>query len=34
LHLLARRELLFERFRSLWQAQASKGTWAALERAR
>jgi len=32
-HLLARRELLFERFRSLWQEQASKGTWAALERA-
>ena len=32
-HLLARRELLFERFRSLWQAQSSKGTWAALEQA-
>jgi CHAD domain-containing protein len=32
-HLLARRALLFERFRDLWQAQASKGIWAALERA-
>ena len=31
-HLLARRALLFERFRDLWQAQASNGTWAALER--
>ena len=28
-----RRELLFRRFRELWQAEASKGTWAALERA-
>jgi CHAD domain-containing protein len=32
-HLRARRALLFERFRDLWQAEASKGTWAALERA-
>jgi hypothetical protein len=31
-HLRARRALLFERFRSLWQAEVSKGTWAALER--
>jgi CHAD domain-containing protein len=31
-HLRARRTLLFERFRDLWQAEASKGTWAALER--
>jgi CHAD domain-containing protein len=28
-----RRERLFLRFRDLWQAEASKGTWAALERA-
>ena len=28
-----RRELLFRRFVELWQAEASKGTWAALERA-
>jgi CHAD domain-containing protein len=27
-----RRELLFRRFVELWQAEASKGTWAALER--
>ncbi len=27
-----RRERLFGRFRDLWQAEASKGTWAALER--
>ena len=26
----ARRELLFRRFVELWQAEASKGTWAAL----
>jgi CHAD domain-containing protein len=26
-----RRELLFHRFHDLWQAEASKGTWAALE---
>ncbi len=32
-HLRARRALLFERFRDFWQAQASKGTWAKLERA-
>lgn len=32
-HLRARRALLFERFRHLWQAQVSKGTWAKLERA-
>ena len=31
--LRTRRELLFGRFRDLWQAEASKGTWAALERA-
>ena len=31
--LQARRELLFRRFVELWQAEASKGTWAALERA-
>lgn len=30
--LRARRELLFRRFVELWQAEASKGTWAALER--
>ena len=30
--LRGRRERLFGRFRSLWQAEASKGTWAALER--
>lgn len=29
--LRARRELLFRRFHDLWQAEASKGTWAALE---
>jgi CHAD domain-containing protein len=28
-----RRERLFLRFRDLWQAEASKGTWAALARA-
>jgi CHAD domain-containing protein len=28
-----RRELLFRRFHDLWQVEASKGTWAALERA-
>ena len=32
-HLRARRALLFERFREFWQGEASKGTWAALERA-
>ncbi len=32
-HLRARRALLFERFRQLWQAEVSKGTWAKLERA-
>lgn len=32
-HLRARRALLFERFREFWQAEASKGTWAKLERA-
>jgi len=32
-HLRARRALLFERFRDFWQAEASKGTWAKLERA-
>ena len=32
-HLRARRALLFERFRELWQAETSKGTWAKLERA-
>jgi CHAD domain-containing protein len=31
--LKARRELLFRGFSDLWQAEASKGTWAALERA-
>ena len=30
-HLQARRALLFERFRRHWQAEVSKGTWAALE---
>ncbi len=30
--LAERRERLFGRFRALWQAEASKGTWAALER--
>lgn len=30
--LRARHELLFRRFTELWQAEASKGTWAALER--
>jgi hypothetical protein len=30
-HLRARRALLFERFTELWQAEASKGTWASLE---
>jgi CHAD domain-containing protein len=29
--LKGRRERLFGRFRALWQAEASKGTWAALE---
>lgn len=32
-HLRARRALLFERFRELWQGETSKGTWAKLERA-
>jgi hypothetical protein len=32
-HLRARRALLFERFRQLWQAEVSKKTWAKLERA-
>ena len=31
--LRTRRELLFRRFHDLWQAEASKGTWVALERA-
>ena len=31
--LRTRRRLLFRRFAELWQAEASKGTWAALERA-
>ena len=31
-HLRARRALLFERFRDLWQAEASRGTWAKLLR--
>jgi hypothetical protein len=30
-HLRARRALLFERFTEFWQAEASKGTWAALQ---
>jgi CHAD domain-containing protein len=30
--LRTRRELLFRRFHDLWQAEASRGTWAALER--
>ena len=30
--LRTRRELLFRRFHDLWQAEASKGTWVALER--
>jgi CHAD domain-containing protein len=30
--LRTRRELLFRRFHDLWQAEASKGTWATLER--
>jgi CHAD domain-containing protein len=30
--LRGRRELLFRRFHDLWQLEASKGTWAALER--
>jgi CHAD domain-containing protein len=30
--LRTRRELLFRRFHDLWQAEASTGTWAALER--
>jgi CHAD domain-containing protein len=30
--LRTRRELLFRRFHDFWQAEASKGTWAALER--
>ena len=33
LHLHARRALLFERFRSFWQAEVSRGTWARLESA-
>ncbi|MGH2982031.1 MAG: CHAD domain-containing protein, partial [Solirubrobacterales bacterium] len=32
-HLRARRALLFERFRRLWQAEVSRGTWARLQRA-
>jgi CHAD domain len=32
-HLRARRALLFERFHDLWRTEASKGTWARLERA-
>ena len=31
-HLKARRALLFERFRQLWESQAGKGTWTSLER--
>jgi CHAD domain-containing protein len=31
--LRTRRELLYRRFHDLWQVEASKGTWAALERA-
>jgi CHAD domain-containing protein len=31
--LRTRRELLFRRFTELWQAEASEGAWAALERA-
>jgi CHAD domain-containing protein len=31
--LRTRRELLFRRFRELWQAELDEGTWAALERA-
>ncbi|MBW8059936.1 MAG: CHAD domain-containing protein [Solirubrobacterales bacterium] len=31
--LRTRRELLFRRFHELWQAEAGKGTWAALEAA-
>ncbi len=30
--LRTRRELLFQRFRELWLAEADRGTWAALER--
>jgi hypothetical protein len=30
-HLRARRALLYERFTEFWQAEASKGTWAALQ---
>ena len=33
LHLRARRALLHDRFRSSWQAEASRGTWARLESA-
>jgi CHAD domain len=32
IHLHAQRSLLFERFRDLWQGEASRGTWAALGR--
>ena len=32
-HLRARRALVFEQFNELWQAEASKGTWAKLEQA-
>ncbi len=32
-YLLARRDLLFERFLSLWEAQKDMGVWTALERA-
>jgi hypothetical protein len=33
LYLEARRELLFDRFRSFWEAQEKAGTWTKLERA-
>jgi hypothetical protein len=32
-YLLARRQLLFERFVSLWSRHDERGTWRALERA-
>jgi CHAD domain-containing protein len=31
--LRTRRELLFQRFRELWQSESERGTWLALERA-
>jgi hypothetical protein len=33
LHLRARRELLFERFRAFWEREESRGTWRDLDRA-